>query len=81
MDMIKPFFPFAFNFKAKDVTGLIVSIIIHFVAGAVVGAVMGLLTFITPIIGFVFGIIGTVVGLYSLAGIVFAILVFCGVLK
>ena len=80
MDMIKPFFPFAFNFKAKDVTALIVSIIIHFLGGAVIGAIFGFLALV-PIIGILFGIIGTVVGLYSLAGIVFAILVFCGVLK
>lgn len=80
MDMLKPFFPFAFNFKAKDVTGLIVSIIIHFLGGAVIGAILGFLALV-PIIGILFGILGTVVGLYSLAGIVFAILVFCGVLK
>ena len=80
MDMLKPFFPFAFNVKEKDVTGLIVSIIIHLVVGVVLGFVLGLLTKI-PVIGLVFGLVGALAGLYCLAGIVFAILMFCGVLK
>ncbi|MBE6925106.1 MAG: hypothetical protein E7466_07735 [Ruminococcaceae bacterium] len=81
MDKIKPFFPFAFNFKAKDVTGLIVSIIIHFVVGAVLGIVFGWLLAGIPIIGILFGIIGWAGDLYCTAGIVFAILTFCGVIK
>ena len=85
MDMIKPFFPFAFNVKEKDVTSLVVSIIIHLVAGLVVGIVLGIIAGILggllPILGWVIGIVGGVFDLYCFAGIVLAVLVFLGMLK
>lgn len=88
MDMLKKFFPFAFKVAPKDVTALVVSIIIHLVAGVVVTVVMGLLNTILggiPVVGLIIGIVGWVVGsvidLYCLAGIVLAILLFLDVLK
>ena len=60
MDMLKKFFPFAFKVKAKDVTGLIVSIIIHLVAGLVISLVLGLLGTILGFDGF--NLIGAAAG-------------------
>ena len=83
MDMIKKFFPFSFNFKEKDINGLVVSIIVYLVAGLVAGLVLGLLGKILAVIklDIIVSILGFVVGLYCLAGIVFAVLKFCDVLK
>ena len=46
MDMLKKIFPFSFNVKEKDVTSLIVSIIIYIVVMVVSGMVMALLSLI-----------------------------------
>ncbi len=80
MDMIKKFFPFSFNFKEKDVNGLVVSIIIYVVAMVLSGVVFGLLGLV-PILGIITSIIGSVVGLYLLVGLVFSVLNFFNVLK
>lgn len=78
MDMLKKFFPFAFMVKTKDVTSLIVSIVIHVVASAVLGFVLGLLGRI-PVVGLIAGVLGTVIGLYCLVAIVLSVLVFLDV--
>lgn len=80
MDLLKMIFPFSFNVKVKDVTSLVISIIIYIVGGFVAGLVIGLLGAI-PVIGILFVLVGSVLGLYTLAGIVFAVLKFCDVLK
>ena len=88
MDMLKKFFPFAFNVKAKDVTSMIVSIIIHLVAGLIaslalwlVGSIIGLVPVVGDIVGALLGIVGAVFDLYCLAGIVLAILLYFDMLK
>ena len=88
MDMLKKFFPYAFKVSAKDVTALVVSIIIHLVAGLVVSVVLGLLNTILgviPLVGILVGIVcwaaGSIIDLYCLAGIVLAVLLFLDVLK
>ena len=48
--------------------------------GTLIGLVIGLLSKI-PILGIIFSILGTVIGLYTLIGIVLSILVFVKVLK
>ena len=78
MDALKKYFPFVF--AATDVAGLVKAIIIYLVIDIVCGFVIGLLAKL-PLIGIVFGLIGSLVGLYALAGIVLSILVFVKILK
>ena len=73
MDALKKFFPV--SAKAKDVTSLVIAIVIYVVVGAIAGAILGFLSG-TPIIGFLFGVVGTLVGLYCLAGIILSVLDF-----
>lgn len=80
MDMLKKFFPFSFNFKAKDVKGLIISLLIYIVAGGVAGFVLGLLGNIA-VIGLVFQLIGWALSIYTTVGIVLSVLVFLDILK
>lgn len=79
MDMIKAYFPFSFD--NKDVKTLLIKIAIYLVLGLIVSLVcslIGLIPFIGPIIGW---LVGTVVDLYCLAGIVFAVLDYFKILK
>ena len=72
MDMIKAYFPFSFD--TKDVRTLLIKIAVYIVLGLIVGLVCGLIGLI-PLVGGIIGwLIGGVVGLYCLAGIVFAVL-------
>ena len=80
MDKIKPFFPFSFNVKAKDVTSLVVSVIVYIVAMLASGLVNLLLGWI-PVLGFLLGVIGWVLGIYCVIGLVLAVLIFLEVLK
>lgn len=68
------------SFKANDVKSLIVSIIIYIVIGIVGGLIISLLSWL-PLVGWLIGIIGGLLDLYTLVGIILAILVFAGVLK
>lgn len=79
MDILKKVFPISFKFT-QDVANLIIGILIYVVGGAVAGAVIGFLTGI-PLVGWLFGIVGSLIGIYSLAGIVIQVLVFAKVLK
>ncbi len=79
MDLLKKLFPISFKY-AGSVAELIIGILIYVVGGAIAGAVIGFLAGL-PVIGFVFGLIGSVLGIYSLAGIIIEVLVFCKVLK
>ena len=78
MDMLKKIFPFSFG--VKDITALVVALIIYIVGGAVLGVVFGLLAKI-PLIGILFGIVGWAVGVYCFVGIVLSVLDFLKVLK
>ena len=78
MDMLKKIFPFSFG--VKDVTALVVALVIYIVGGAVLGVVFGLLAKI-PLIGILFGIVGWAVGVYCFVGIVLSVLDFLKVLK
>jgi len=79
MDILKKIFPLSWAFT-KDVANLIIGILIYVVGGAIAGAIIGLLAAI-PVIGIIFGLVGSLIGIYSLAGIVIQILVFTKVLK
>ena len=54
MEMIQKIFPFSFNFKAKDVNGLVVSILIYIVGMILSGVAMFVLGLI-PIVGILIG--------------------------
>lgn len=79
MDMLKKYFPFSFQEK-KDITALVINIVIYLVVGLVAGALIGLLAVI-PVLGIIFGLIGSVIGLYALVGIVFTCLDYFKLLK
>ena len=79
MDLLKTFFPISFKY-ADSVANLIIGILIYLVGGAIAGAVIGFLTGL-PLIGWLFGIVGSVLGIYSIAGIVIEVLVFLNILK
>ena len=76
---LKKFFPISFKYS-DTVSNLIIGILIYIVGDIIAGAVIGLLAAI-PLIGWLFGLVGSLVGLYCLAGIVIQVLVFTKVLK
>ena len=78
MDLLKKFWPHAF--KANDVAGLVITIIIYLLIDIVLGWLIGIFAGI-PIVGVIFTLIGSLLGLYCLVGIVLAILDFFKVLK
>ena len=78
MDQLKKFFPW--SFKATDIKSLIVAIIIYIIIGFVGGLIIGLLSAI-PAIGLLFKLVGSLLELYTLAGVILAILFFAKVLK
>ena len=79
MDILKKIFPGAFG--VKDVTGLIIRIVIYVVIGAIVtclGAIISLVPFAGGVIA---GILGTLSSVYCLIGIVLVVLDFLKILK
>ena len=80
MDFLKKFWPQPFSLKQKEVKPFVILIIIYAVADIILGTVSGLLSAI-PILGLIFSIVGSLIGLYCTAGIVFSILKFAGVFK
>lgn len=79
MDMLKKIFPFSFKEK-KDIAALIINILLYLVGDIIAGFVIGLLASI-PLIGIVFSLVGSLVGLYCLAGLVLSCLDYFKVLK
>ena len=59
MDILKTYFPYSFKDK-KDITALIVDIIIYVVLGLIAGLVFGLLAKI-PVIGILFDIVSYII--------------------
>lgn len=80
MDTLKKLFPQAVKVNSEDAASLVIAILIYLVFGAVSGAILGWLSGIAYV-GFIFGLVGSLVGIYALAGIVISVLVFCKVLK
>lgn len=79
MDTLQKLFPLSFKY-ADTVANLVIGILIYVVGGAIAGTVIGFLAAI-PIIGLLFSLLGSLVGIYCLAGIVIQVLVFTKVLK
>lgn len=88
MKMLKKIWFYSFKVEKKNVSSLVVNLIVWVVAAFIAGIVLWLATSLTswiPIIGWLIGVIvgiaGGAVELYSLIGIVLSILVFLDVLK
>ena len=77
MDQILKFFPFMP--EAKDTGKLIIAILIYFLGVPAVVFVVSFILGLTVILAPVAFIIGSVASLYSMAGVIFAILCYCGV--
>ena len=79
MDLLKKIFPFSFIPK-KDLATLIIYVLVYLVAGAIGASIVGFLAGL-PIIGFIFALIGSLIGIYSIAGAVLSCLDFFKILK
>lgn len=79
METLKKFFPFSFKEK-KDVTALVINIIIYVVVGAIAGALIGLL-YNVPVLGAILSVVGSLISVYTTAGIVLSVLHYVKVLK
>lgn len=78
LDAIKKYFPQAF--AAKEVSSLIIALLIYAVIAVLGGFVLDLLTII-PIVGFIFSVLAWVLRLYCAVGIILAILVFLKIVQ
>lgn len=88
MEILKKFWPYSFKVEKKNVSSLVVNLIVWVVGAFIAGIILWLATALTgwipvigALIGIIVGIIGSAIELYSLIGIVLAILVFVDVLK
>ena len=79
MDLLKKYFPYSFG--VKDLTNLIIKIIVYVVAGVIIATIAGIIGKI-PLVGGILGwAIGTVANIYTTAGWIFAILNYLKILK
>ena len=76
--MLKKVFPFSFGIK--DLTDLIVKLILMVAAGIVISWIVGVVNLI-PIVNILAGLVGGLAGLYVLASIVLAVLDYFKILK
>ena len=79
MELLKKVFPYYFAPK-KDITALVINIIVYLVVGAVAGILIGVLAKI-PVVGFIVGLVGGLVDLYVFIGLVLSVLDYLKVLK
>ena len=75
MDSIKPFFPINNKVEKGNGGSLAIVILIYLAISVVCGIILGVLSLI-PFVGILTGILGTLIGLYNLAGIILAIIAF-----
>ena len=89
MDILKKLFPLSWA-KNKDITELVIKVIVYIVMAIIAGAVLwvaGMINawlpgnFLGGLIGWILGLIGGIVELYTVAGIVFLFLVHFNVIK
>ena len=78
MDVLKQLFPL--SFKVKDSNDCVISVIIYLVVSILFGAVVAILDFI-PVINVLLGVLGSLVGVYCVAGIILSILKLTKVMK
>ncbi|MCQ2538200.1 MAG: hypothetical protein MJ124_07360 [Lachnospiraceae bacterium] len=80
MGLIRSIWPTPFNIKKGNVVSFIIQLVIFLVVVAVVGWLFSILSGI-PIVGIIFGILGSLLGIYSLVGVILCILCFLGLCK
>ncbi len=80
MSTLKSLWPTPFKIQKGNIGSFLVQLIIFIVVCIVVGWLIGLLSKI-PILGIIFTLLGSLMGLYSLVGIVLCVLVFLGVVS
>ena len=78
MDVLKQLFPL--SFKVNDSNDCVISVIIYLVVSILFGVVVAILDFI-PVINVLLGVLGTLVGVYCVAGIILSILKITKVMK
>ena len=82
MDTLKKLFPIALATGHKDTGSLVKAILIHLAISLVWAIISGILgAILGSLIGWLLGIVGTLVGLYTTAGIILAVLVYADVIK
>ncbi len=79
MDLLKKIFFYAFKEK-KDVSALVVSVVIQVLVTAVLGIALGFLGGV-PFVGFLFGLVGGLIDLYGTASVVLTFLDYFKVIK
>ena len=80
MDFLHQLWPTPFKVKKGNVVSLIVYLVIFLVVCALVGWLISLLASI-PVIGIIFSILGSLIGIYSLVGIILCLLKFFNVIS
>jgi hypothetical protein len=87
MDFLKNFWPMSFK-KNDSVSNLVIGVIVYVVVGIIAGLIIGLAGLLTgwipvvgPVLGIILSAIGTLVEVYTVAGIVIKFLAYFNVLK
>lgn len=75
MEFLQKLWPTPFKIEKGNVTSFVVQLIIFIVLTAVIGVLISLLAAI-PIVGIIFSIVGSLMGLYTLIGVVLCVLRF-----
>lgn len=78
METLKKIFPYSFG--AKDVSALVIKVIVYIAAGIIGGILISLLGRL-PFVGWLFWGLGSLLELYVAAGIVILFLVYFKVIK
>ena len=78
MNLIKSLWPTPFKIKKGNLFSFLFQLVVFLVLAAVAGLVIGFLSKV-PVVGVVFTILGSLMGLYTLIGIILCILKFLGV--
>lgn len=87
MDILKKIFPGSFNCKKSDTNGFVVTLIVYVVIFAIASVLLWVAGFLTgiPVLGallaIVLRVISVIVDLYTLIGIVLAILCYLEIVK
>lgn len=79
MEFLQKLWPTPFKIKKGDLASFLIQLIIFVVLTAVFGVLIGILAAI-PIVGIIFSIVGSLMGLYTLIGVVLCILRFAAVI-
>ena len=79
MEKFKSFFPLSFMEK-KDMTALVINILIHLIVGVVIGVAVAALLHI-PVVNIIVGTLSSLIGLYLTIGIILSVLNYLGIIR